>query len=142
MNVKDINVARPQPLQTLPDPEVHTLDRVTHRIDILGLPIVEPAILGRNDQPVPVPPSFHPLSDPFLGLSKVVQVGSIDKVAPGFDKRVEKLKSGFLGDLAGEICRRFKCKRPSVKAYADTTGFDFDLRLTCPLGAERHAPET
>jgi hypothetical protein len=103
VHVKHVNIARPQPLQTLPNTQVHTLDSISHGVDVLLLPIIEPAVLCGDDESVPVPPLFHPLADPFLRFAKVVQVGRVDKVSAGFDEGVEEFKGGFFGDLSGHV---------------------------------------
>jgi hypothetical protein len=94
MNVKDIHVIRSQPLQTLLDPQHHTLARIPTRIHILGLAVPPTRVFGGNDQLISIPTKFHPFSDPEFGFTEMVEVGGIDEITTGGDERIEEFESG------------------------------------------------
>lgn len=56
---------------------MHTLDMVTHRVDILLGPVIPARVLGSDDHLVSVASRFHPFTDPTFRVTEVVQVGGV-----------------------------------------------------------------
>lgn len=86
MNVKNINIVRPQLLQTVSHGDMHALRRIACKITLqrLILPVVPPVssrVLRRHDHLIPIPAFLHPLADKALRVLRIIHVGGVDEVA-------------------------------------------------------------
>lgn len=103
MHPQQINIPRPQPLQTPLNRQPQILPRIARKITPhpLSIPGRAPE-LGRKDDFVTVAALCHPLADPALRLAELVHVGRVDEIPALLVERVEDGEGGGLGAFAHE----------------------------------------
>lgn len=103
MCTNDVNVIRPQPLQTSLKIDVHALGARAAPIgNLAGAVAGRHRVLGANDHFLTVSAGGHPLADPVFALAVLVVVGCVDEVAALVDEEVEELEGLFFGTVAEE----------------------------------------
>jgi len=103
MHPKQVNIPRPQPLQTPLNRQPQILPRVARKITPhpITIPRWTPK-LSRQDNLVAVAAFGHPLADPALRLAELVHVGRVDEIAALLVESVEDGEGGGLGAFAHE----------------------------------------
>ena len=76
MNIVDVDVVGSKPLQAITHSKTHAFERIAHRVDVVILAVSETRVLCCKHDLVAVSSGLHPFSDPFFGLSFVVQVAA------------------------------------------------------------------
>lgn len=103
MHPKQINIPRPQPLQTPLHRQPQILPRIAREITPhpLTIPGRTPKLGCQNDL-IAVAALGHPLADPALRLAELVHVGRVDEVSALLVESVEDGEGGGLCAFAHE----------------------------------------
>lgn len=103
MHPEQVDIIRLQPLQTRFQRKLQVLARIASEIaSHLAPELGRAGELGSQNNLISISTLRHPLADPLLGLTELVQVGCVDEIAALFVEVVEDGKCCLLIALAHE----------------------------------------